>query len=60
MEEGIFIAYKGEVNDGHNYIFSCVKSQIKTIIYDDKYYDYLHFPHTNMIRVHDAKKHFHS
>lgn len=56
IEEGIFIAYKGEVNDGHNYIFHCVKEKVKTIIYDDKYYDYLHFPHTNMIRVHDSKK----
>lgn len=54
--DGIFVAIKGEVHDGHDYIFACVKQKVKTIIYDDLYYDYLCFPNTNMIRVHDTKK----
>lgn len=56
LEEGIFVAIKGEVHDGHNFILDCVQKKVKTIIYDDKYYDYVHFPNTNMLRVHDTKK----
>jgi len=52
----IFIAIKGEVNDGHDYIAEVVNQNIKTIIYEDKYYDYVEFKNTNMIRVHDSKK----
>lgn len=55
-ENGVFIAIKGEENDGHDYIIDAVTQNIKTIIYEDKYYDYIQFENTNMIRVHDSKK----
>ncbi len=52
----IFIAIKGEESDGHDYIIDAINQNIKTIIYEDKYYDYLTYDHINMIKVHDSKK----
>ncbi|QVK17063.1 UDP-N-acetylmuramoyl-L-alanyl-D-glutamate--2,6-diaminopimelate ligase [Mycoplasmatota bacterium] len=52
----VFIAIKGEENDGHDYIIDVANQNIKTIIYEDKYYDYIQFENTNMIKVHDSKK----
>lgn len=57
-ENIIFIAIKGENHDGHDFLIDVINKKVKTVIYEDRYYDYLSFPGTNMIRVHDTKKAF--
>lgn len=52
----IFVAIKGEDTDGHDYIFEAIKKGAKTIIYEDKYYEYKSFDAINLIKVHDSKK----
>ncbi len=52
----LFIAIKGEINDGHDFIVDVINKNVQTIIYEDPYYDYLHFDNINLIRVKDTKK----
>ncbi len=33
-----------------------IKKNVKTIIYEDRYYDFQEYPNINMIKVHDSKK----
>ncbi|MDF2698909.1 MAG: murE [Haloplasmataceae bacterium] len=55
-DNDLFIAIRGENNDGHNYIKNAVDKKAKTIIYEDKFYDYQNFENVNLIKVHDSKK----
>lgn len=52
----IFVAIKGENNDGHDYIVDAINHNAKTIIYEDKYYDFQRFDNVNLVKVHDSKK----
>ncbi|HEY8365423.1 MAG TPA: UDP-N-acetylmuramoyl-L-alanyl-D-glutamate--2,6-diaminopimelate ligase [Haloplasmataceae bacterium] len=58
VKDGVFIAIKGENRDGHDYILDVIKKGIKTIIYEDHYYDYINIEQVNFIKVHDTKKTF--
>ncbi len=54
--DDIFVAIKGEDIDGHEFIPEAIENHAKTIIYEDKYYNYQNFNNVNMIKVHDSKK----
>ncbi|NLG81192.1 MAG: UDP-N-acetylmuramoyl-L-alanyl-D-glutamate--2,6-diaminopimelate ligase [Bacilli bacterium] len=51
----VFVAIRGQTNDGHDYIRECINKGVKTIIYEDHYYDYLPIDDVNMIRTHCTK-----
>lgn len=51
----IFVAIRGQTNDGHDYILECINKGVKTIIYEDHYYDLIPLENVNMIRTNCTK-----
>lgn len=52
----IFVAIRGNTNDGHNFISEVINNGTKTIFVEEAYYAKLIYPNINIIKVRDTKK----
>jgi UDP-N-acetylmuramoyl-L-alanyl-D-glutamate--2,6-diaminopimelate ligase len=55
-KDDVFVAIRGNTNDGHDFIAEVIASGCKTIFYEDTFYRLKSYPNVNMIKVHDTKK----